>query len=48
MKNLDLVLREATELPVVIADEPLACVAKGCGMALDQVNRLRSALSSIG
>ena len=48
LKNLDLVLREATELPVVIADEPLACVAKGCGMALVQVNRLRSALSSIG
>ena len=48
LKSLDMVLRNATGLPVVIADEPLACVANGCGAALDQVNRLKSALSSIG
>ena len=48
LANLDLVLRKATGLPVVVADEPLACVAKGCGLALDQVNRLRSVLSNIG
>lgn len=48
LANLDLVLRKATGLPVVVADEPLACVAKGCGLALDQVNRLKSVLSNIG
>ena len=48
LANLYLVLRKATGLPVVVADEPLACVAKGCGLALDQVNRLRSVLSNIG
>lgn len=48
LANLDLVLRKATGLPVVVADEPLACVAKGCGMALDQVNQLKSVLSNIG
>lgn len=47
LTNLDQVLRNATGLPVSIAEEPLACVAKGSGMALDQVNRLKSVLSSI-
>ena len=48
LTNLDQVLRNATGLPVSIAEDPLACVAKGSGKALDQVNRLKSALSSIG
>lgn len=48
LANLDQVLRNATGLPVSIAEEPLACVAKGCGKALDQVNKLKSALSNMG
>lgn len=47
LANLDQVLRNATGLPVSIAEEPLACVAKGSGMALDQVNKLKSALSTM-
>ena len=47
LNNLDLVLRKATGLPVTIAEEPLACVAKGSGMAVEQVNRLRNVLSSM-
>jgi len=47
LTNLDQVLRNATGLPVSIAEEPLACVAKGSGMALDQVNKLKSVLSTM-
>ena len=47
LANLDQVLRKATGLPVTVAEEPLACVAKGSGKALDEVSRLKSALSTI-
>lgn len=33
--DLDTILRARTNLPVVTADEPLRCVAKGTGQALD-------------
>ncbi|MEN9384518.1 MAG: hypothetical protein RL323_1661, partial [Pseudomonadota bacterium] len=33
-------LAEETGLPVLVAEEPLLCVVKGCGMALDQMDRL--------
>ena len=35
LANLDVVLREATGLPVSVADEPLTCVAIGTGRALE-------------
>ncbi len=35
LQDLDDVLREATGLPVTIADEPLTCVALGTGRALE-------------
>lgn len=47
LSNLDFVLREATGLPVSIAEEPLACVAKGTGKALDHVAKLKNVLSSV-
>jgi rod shape-determining protein MreB len=47
LANLDQVLRKATGLPVTAAEEPLACVAKGSGKALDEVSRLKNALSTI-
>ena len=34
--ELDTTIREATGLPVVIAEDPLSCVALGTGKALDQ------------
>jgi rod shape-determining protein MreB len=43
--NLDQVLREATGLPVSIADEPLSCVALGTGRALEEMRTLRHVLS---
>jgi len=39
--GLDTLLREETGLPVLIADEPLYCVANGCGKALEQIDLLR-------
>jgi rod shape-determining protein MreB len=35
LSNIDTVLREATGLPVTIADEPLSCVALGTGRSLE-------------
>ncbi|WP_303813142.1 rod shape-determining protein MreB, partial [Sandarakinorhabdus limnophila] len=35
LHDLDVVLREATGLPVSVADEPLTCVAIGTGRALE-------------
>ena len=36
LNNMDSVIREATGLPVSIADDPLTCVARGTGMALEE------------
>lgn len=44
LSNLDAVLRKATGLPITIAEEPLLCVARGCGKTLDHYKRLRSVL----
>ncbi|MEH6478182.1 MAG: rod shape-determining protein [Sneathiella sp.] len=43
--NFDAVLRNATGLPVSIADEPLSCVAIGTGRALEEIKTLRHVLS---
>lgn len=42
LANLDQVLRNATGLPVSIAEEPLACVVKGTGRALEDIGRLHT------
>ena len=36
LKNIDKLITKETGLPVVIADDPLSCVAIGTGKALDQ------------
>jgi rod shape-determining protein MreB len=41
LTNLDILLREETGLPVMIADDPLSCVAFGCGKALDELDLLK-------
>lgn len=41
LKNLDRLLREETGLPVTIADDPLSTVARGSGMALDNIEMLK-------
>ncbi|MEW5736080.1 MAG: rod shape-determining protein [Thermodesulfobacteriota bacterium] len=41
LKNLDKLLREETNLPITIADDPLSTVALGSGKALDSIDLLR-------
>ena len=36
LKNIDKMITKETGLPVVIAEDPLSCVALGTGKALDQ------------
>ena len=48
LRNLDLVLRHATGLPVSVAEDPLSCVALGTGRALEEMKTLRSLLVNSG
>jgi rod shape-determining protein MreB len=41
LRNLDLLLREETGLPVVIAEDPLSCVVLGSGKVLDEIDLLK-------
>ena len=41
LKNLDMLLREETGLPVTICDDPLSAVARGAGKALDELDILK-------
>jgi rod shape-determining protein MreB len=45
--NIDLVLRNATGLPVSIADDPLSCVVLGTGRALEEMKGLRHVLTTM-
>ena len=47
LANLDQVIRKATGLPVSIAEDPLSCVARGSGKALDEYSRLKEVLSNM-
>jgi len=38
LEGLDKLINSETNLPVSIADDPLTCVARGCGIALDMIN----------
>jgi len=41
LKNLDVLLREETRLPITITDDPLSTVVLGAGKALDNLSVLR-------
>ncbi|MTI08192.1 MULTISPECIES: rod shape-determining protein [Curvivirga] len=47
LRNLDSVLRNATGLPVSIADDALSCVALGTGRCLEEMRTLRNVLISM-
>jgi rod shape-determining protein MreB len=38
LRDIDRLLAEETGLPVIVADDPLSCVARGGGMALDMLD----------
>ena len=42
LHDLDRLLTEETGLPVIVADDPLTCVARGSGMALEKMDKLGS------
>ncbi len=44
LKNLDKLLREETNLPIIIADDPLSSVVLGSGMALDNLDILKEVM----
>jgi rod shape-determining protein MreB and related proteins len=41
LKNLDILLREETGLPITIADDPLSAVVLGSGKTLENINLLK-------
>ncbi|MBB5022558.1 rod shape-determining protein MreB [Desulfurispira natronophila] len=41
VRGLDIMIREATNLPVSIAEDPLTAVVRGVGKALDNINLLK-------
>ncbi|NOX20541.1 MAG: rod shape-determining protein [Nitrospirae bacterium] len=46
LKGLDLLIKEETKLPVIVADDPLTAVVRGVGKMLDEIDLLqRVALS---
>jgi rod shape-determining protein MreB len=47
LNRLDQVLRDATGLPVVVAEDALSCVVLGTGRALEELKRLRNVLTTM-
>ena len=41
LKNLDVLLREETGLPVMVCEDPVSAVVLGCGKALDNIELLK-------
>jgi len=46
LRNIDKLFSQATEVPCFIADEPLFCVAKGTGIALDNLEDYKRSLGA--
>lgn len=44
IKNLDKLLSHSTGMPVLVADNPLDCVARGADKTLDELEKLKSVL----
>ena len=46
LRDLDRLLREETGLPVMVAEDPLTCVVRGCGIALEKMDKLGNIFAS--
>jgi rod shape-determining protein MreB len=44
LRGLDQRLREETGMPVHVAEDPLTCVVRGSGKALDEIGTLKKVL----
>jgi rod shape-determining protein MreB len=44
LKNLDILLREETKLPITITEDPLSTVVLGSGKALDSISVLKEVM----
>jgi len=40
LRDIDRLLMEETGLPVIVADDPLTCVVRGSGRALEKIDKL--------
>ena len=46
LRDLDRLLIEETGLPVLVADDPLTCVVRGCGLALERMDKFGTIFAS--
>ena len=46
LKNLDTIIKKSTGLPVSIAEDPLNTVVLGCGLCLDNLDKVKNLLTS--
>src|ERR1700736_6595771 len=46
LRDVDRLLMEETGLPVIVADDPLTCVVRGCGRALENMEKLSGIFTS--
>jgi rod shape-determining protein MreB len=46
LHDLDRLLAEETGLPVLVAEDPLTCVVRGCGIALETMSGLGTLFTS--
>lgn len=44
LKNLDVLLREETKVPIILSEDPLTAIVIGSGMALDNLAKLREVI----
>jgi rod shape-determining protein MreB len=44
LKNLDILLREETKLPIILSEDPLTTIVLGSGMALDNLAMLKEVI----
>jgi len=46
LRDVDRLLMEETGLPVIVAEDPLTCVVRGCGRALENMEKLSTIFTS--
>ena len=48
LRDLDRLISEETGLPVVVAEDPLGCVVRGCGLALEGIGKIDESVFCYG